>query len=87
MEGQRDRWILGDLFLRAYDVIHDYGHLKVGLVGEARTVPTDGSPGTMAELFGVHHGSSATVGIAIGVVAVVGLGAATFGGYIWYKKK
>jgi len=41
VKGRRDRWILGDLFLRAYDVIHDYENLKVGLVGNALTAHTE----------------------------------------------
>ena len=34
---KRERWILGDTFLRAYDSVHDLQNRRIGLIGDALT--------------------------------------------------
>jgi len=45
VDGQKSKWILGDIFLRAYDSIYDIENLRLGLAGPAVTVsPESGIP-------------------------------------------
>ena len=81
-KGARERWIFGDIFLRAYDVIHDYKDLKLGLVGEAMTAPPDQS-----FLMKAPEEEVSSVGIIVGVLAFVGCGACLFGVKVCYDKK
>lgn len=39
--GRKQRWILGNTFLRAYDSIHDIQNRRIGLVGPAETIPKE----------------------------------------------
>jgi hypothetical protein len=37
-EGVRQRWLLGSVFLRSYDSIHDFENKRLGLVGKGRSL-------------------------------------------------
>ena len=43
IKGQKGKWILGDIFLRAYDSIYDIENLRLGLAGPAVTVRNEHS--------------------------------------------
>lgn len=36
--GLRQRWVMGDTFLRAYDAVHDFTGKRLGLIGKALTL-------------------------------------------------
>ena len=73
--------MLGDVFLRSYDVIHDLENLRLGLVGRALTIPASELQDLAPEAGGVN------LGVVLAVLLVLGLLCALFGAKIWYDRK
>lgn len=84
--GVRQRWVLGDVFLRAYDAVHDLTEKRLGLIGKALTLDPADIIGPK-ELEEKMNGEASPVStIIIVTLSVMALGMGGFGIYMVKNK-
>jgi len=81
-ESNRERWILGDVFLRAYDSVHDLENRRIGLIGKALTT----SGRNRESIAVIDEEGNPAVGIVVALVIFCSLLIGFFVCKNWYDK-